>query len=143
MIKYIPNSLPICSPLTSVPPNLYPLLKNRKLLSLSLSLSLSHTHTHTTATTDAVPPPCDALIPLGLALRLSDISPFHSLLCLSLSRLGLHHRRLHGTTPKPGLQNTHETAHAIRKLPLGKAKRYLEDVLVHKQVMKNSCARKW
>lgn len=33
------------------------------------------------------------------------------------------------------LQNTRETAHAIRKLPLIKAKRYLEDVLVHKQAI--------
>ncbi|KAK3040849.1 hypothetical protein RJ639_029193, partial [Escallonia herrerae] len=33
------------------------------------------------------------------------------------------------------LQNTRETAHAIRKLPLTKAKRYLEDVLVHKQAI--------
>lgn len=32
-------------------------------------------------------------------------------------------------------QNTRETAHAIRKLPLGKAKRYLEDVLAHKQAI--------
>lgn len=32
-------------------------------------------------------------------------------------------------------QNTRETAHAIRKLPLAKAKRYLEDVLVHKQAI--------
>ena len=32
-------------------------------------------------------------------------------------------------------QNTRETAHAIRKLPLLKAKRYLEDVLVHKQAI--------
>ncbi|RVW24508.1 60S ribosomal protein L17-2 [Vitis vinifera] len=31
--------------------------------------------------------------------------------------------------------NTRETAHAIRKLPLAKAKRYLEDVLVHKQAI--------
>ncbi|GMN49225.1 hypothetical protein TIFTF001_018389 [Ficus carica] len=33
------------------------------------------------------------------------------------------------------LKNTRETAFAIRKLPLGKAKRYLEDVLVHKQAI--------
>lgn len=33
------------------------------------------------------------------------------------------------------LQNTRETAHAIRKLPLTKAKRYLEDVLAHKQAI--------
>ncbi|KAK4402656.1 60S ribosomal protein L17-1 [Sesamum angolense] len=32
-------------------------------------------------------------------------------------------------------ENTRETAHAIRKLPLGKAKRYLEDVLIHKQAI--------
>ena len=32
-------------------------------------------------------------------------------------------------------QNTRETAHAIRKLPLVKAKRYLEDVLAHKQAI--------
>lgn len=35
----------------------------------------------------------------------------------------------------PLFQNTRETAHAIRKLPLAKAKRYLEDVLVHKQAI--------
>lgn len=33
------------------------------------------------------------------------------------------------------MQNTRETAFAIRKLPLGKAKRYLEDVLAHKQAI--------
>jgi len=33
------------------------------------------------------------------------------------------------------LQNTRETAFAIRKLPLVKAKRYLEDVLAHKQAI--------
>nr|KAJ0204810.1 hypothetical protein LSAT_V11C500233660 [Lactuca sativa] len=32
-------------------------------------------------------------------------------------------------------KNTRETAHAIRKMPLIKAKRYLEDVLVHKQAI--------
>ncbi|CAA7387980.1 unnamed protein product [Spirodela intermedia] len=32
-------------------------------------------------------------------------------------------------------KNTRETAHAIRKLPLGKAKRYLEDVIAHKQAI--------
>ncbi|KAH9708260.1 60S ribosomal protein L17-2 [Citrus sinensis] len=31
--------------------------------------------------------------------------------------------------------NTRETAHAIRKLPLTKAKRYLEDVMAHKQAI--------
>jgi len=32
-------------------------------------------------------------------------------------------------------QNTRETAFAIRKLPLVKAKRYLEDVIAHKQAI--------
>uniref|UniRef100_A0A0D9XBR6 Ribosomal protein L22 n=1 Tax=Leersia perrieri TaxID=77586 RepID=A0A0D9XBR6_9ORYZ len=32
-------------------------------------------------------------------------------------------------------KNTRETAFAIRKLPLGKAKRYLEDVIAHKQAI--------
>ncbi|KAG2292415.1 hypothetical protein Bca52824_039084 [Brassica carinata] len=32
-------------------------------------------------------------------------------------------------------ENTRETAHAIRKLPLNKAKRYLEDVIAHKQAI--------
>ncbi|WJZ84961.1 hypothetical protein VitviT2T_004533 [Vitis vinifera] len=32
-------------------------------------------------------------------------------------------------------KNTRETAHVIRKLPLAKAKRYLDDVLVHKQAI--------
>ncbi|XP_038984311.1 60S ribosomal protein L17-like [Phoenix dactylifera] len=32
-------------------------------------------------------------------------------------------------------KNTRETAHAIRKLPLAKARRYLEDVIVHKQAI--------
>ncbi|KAK1369761.1 Ribosomal protein L22/L17 [Heracleum sosnowskyi] len=32
-------------------------------------------------------------------------------------------------------KNTRETAHAIRKLPLIKAKRYLEDVLAHKKAI--------
>jgi large subunit ribosomal protein L17e len=33
------------------------------------------------------------------------------------------------------LQNTRETAFALRKMPLTKAKRYLEDVLAHKQAI--------
>lgn len=33
------------------------------------------------------------------------------------------------------LQNTRETAFSIRKMPLNKAKRYLEDVLAHKQAI--------
>lgn len=33
------------------------------------------------------------------------------------------------------VQNTRETAHSIRKLHLVKAKRYLEDVLAHKQAI--------
>lgn len=33
------------------------------------------------------------------------------------------------------LQNTRETAFALRKLPLTKAKRYLEDVIAHKQAI--------
>ncbi|KAK8940002.1 60S ribosomal protein L17 [Platanthera guangdongensis] len=32
-------------------------------------------------------------------------------------------------------KNTRETAHALRKLPLAKAKRYLEDVMAHKQAI--------
>lgn len=32
-------------------------------------------------------------------------------------------------------QNTRETAHAVRKLALAKAKRYLEDVMAHKQAI--------
>ncbi|KAH0461829.1 hypothetical protein IEQ34_009404 [Dendrobium chrysotoxum] len=32
-------------------------------------------------------------------------------------------------------KNTRETAHALRKLPLAKAKRYLEDVIAHKQAI--------
>ncbi|CAL9086333.1 unnamed protein product [Musa textilis] len=35
----------------------------------------------------------------------------------------------------PFTTNTRETAHAIRKLPLAKAKRYLEDVIAHKQAI--------
>ncbi|XP_021984829.2 60S ribosomal protein L17-2-like, partial [Helianthus annuus] len=36
-------------------------------------------------------------------------------------------------------KNTRETAHAIRKLPLIKDKRYLEDVLAHKQAIPFTC----
>ena len=32
-------------------------------------------------------------------------------------------------------KNTRKTAHVIGKLPLAKAKRYLDDVLVHKQAI--------
>ncbi|KAG6521432.1 hypothetical protein ZIOFF_018551 [Zingiber officinale] len=32
-------------------------------------------------------------------------------------------------------KNTQETAHAVRKLPLSKAKRYLQDVIAHKQAI--------
>ncbi|RVW99318.1 60S ribosomal protein L17-2 [Vitis vinifera] len=41
----------------------------------------------------------------------------------------------HWTPASCPTRNTRETAHAIRKLPLAKAKRYLEDVLVHKQAI--------
>ncbi|KAL5571425.1 hypothetical protein UlMin_021022 [Ulmus minor] len=37
------------------------------------------------------------------------------------------------------LQNTRETAFTIRKLPLKKAKKYLEDVLAHKQAIPLCC----
>nr|GMC82287.1 60S ribosomal protein L17-2 [Ipomoea batatas] len=40
-----------------------------------------------------------------------------------------------GSDLRVHFKNTRETAHAIRKLPLDKAKRYLEDVLVHKQAI--------
>ncbi|EOX99885.1 Ribosomal protein L22p/L17e family protein isoform 1 [Theobroma cacao] len=39
------------------------------------------------------------------------------------------------TAKDPVNDNTRETAFAIRKLPLGKAKRYLEDVMAHKQAI--------
>ena len=44
-------------------------------------------------------------------------------------------RQVHARFPIFYLQNTRETAFAIRKLALGKAKRYLEDVLAHKQAI--------
>ncbi|KAM0026142.1 putative ribosomal protein L22/L17 [Helianthus debilis subsp. tardiflorus] len=37
------------------------------------------------------------------------------------------------------IANTRETAHAIRKLPLIKEMRYLEDVLAHKQAVPFTC----
>ncbi|KAL8464635.1 hypothetical protein ACS0TY_034219 [Phlomoides rotata] len=40
-----------------------------------------------------------------------------------------------GSDLRVHFKNTRETAHAIRKLPLLKAKRYLEDVLAHKQAI--------
>ncbi|KAL8253558.1 hypothetical protein R6Q59_031779 [Mikania micrantha] len=40
-----------------------------------------------------------------------------------------------GSNLRCHFKNTRETAHAIRKLPLIKAKRYLEDVLAHKQAI--------
>ncbi|XP_027098030.2 large ribosomal subunit protein uL22y-like [Coffea arabica] len=40
-----------------------------------------------------------------------------------------------GSDLRVHFKNTRETAHAIRKLPLAKAKRYLEDVLAHKQAI--------
>ncbi|KAK6143238.1 hypothetical protein DH2020_023586 [Rehmannia glutinosa] len=40
-----------------------------------------------------------------------------------------------GSDLRVHFKNTRETAHAIRKLPLVKAKRYLEDVLAHKQAI--------
>ncbi|CAL5421142.1 unnamed protein product [Camellia sinensis] len=42
---------------------------------------------------------------------------------------------INGSCDGIGSRNTRETAHAIRKLPLTKAKRYLEDVLAHKQAI--------
>ncbi|KAI4340643.1 hypothetical protein MLD38_025456 [Melastoma candidum] len=40
-----------------------------------------------------------------------------------------------GSDLRVHFKNTRETAFAIRKLPLAKAKRYLEDVLAHKQAI--------
>ncbi|CAL5372983.1 unnamed protein product [Camellia sinensis] len=40
-----------------------------------------------------------------------------------------------GSDLRVHFKNTRETAHAIRKLPLSKAKSYLEDVLAHKQAI--------
>ncbi|XP_010523584.1 PREDICTED: 60S ribosomal protein L17-2 [Tarenaya hassleriana] len=40
-----------------------------------------------------------------------------------------------GSDLRVHFKNTRETAHAIRKLPLVKAKRYLEDVIAHKQAI--------
>nr|GMD42520.1 60S ribosomal protein L17-2 [Ipomoea batatas] len=40
-----------------------------------------------------------------------------------------------GSDLRVHFKNTREIAHAIRKLPLTKAKRYLEDVLAHKQAI--------
>ncbi|OMO88183.1 Ribosomal protein L22/L17 [Corchorus olitorius] len=40
-----------------------------------------------------------------------------------------------GSDLRVHFKNTRETAFAIRKLPLGKAKRYLEDVIAHKQAI--------
>ncbi|KAI4336591.1 hypothetical protein L6164_015101 [Bauhinia variegata] len=40
-----------------------------------------------------------------------------------------------GSDLRVHFKNTRETAHAIRKLPLVKAKRYLEDVVAHKQAI--------
>ncbi|XP_068664503.1 large ribosomal subunit protein uL22y-like [Aristolochia californica] len=40
-----------------------------------------------------------------------------------------------GSDLRVHFKNTRETAQAIRKLPLVKAKRYLEDVIVHKQAI--------
>ena len=56
------------------------------------------------------------------------------LLSLFYSEL-YHFPRLETLPFKLYLQNTRETAFAIRKLPLVKAKRYLEDVLAHKQAI--------
>jgi len=54
--------------------------------------------------------------------------PFH--LCISyasfLQQARGSHLRVH-------FKNTRETAFALRKMELGKAKRYLEDVLAHKR----------
>ncbi|KAJ9174037.1 hypothetical protein P3X46_017110 [Hevea brasiliensis] len=40
-----------------------------------------------------------------------------------------------GSDLRVHFKNTRETAHALRKLPLAKAKRYLEDVMAHKQAI--------
>ncbi|KAM3307754.1 60S ribosomal protein L17-1 [Capsicum chacoense] len=40
-----------------------------------------------------------------------------------------------GSALRVHFKNTRETAHALRKMPLNKAKSYLEDVLVHKQAI--------
>ncbi|CAI9767370.1 unnamed protein product [Fraxinus pennsylvanica] len=40
-----------------------------------------------------------------------------------------------GSDLRVHFKNTRETAHALRKMPLSKAKRYLEDVLAHKQAI--------
>ncbi|KAJ8439151.1 hypothetical protein Cgig2_027077 [Carnegiea gigantea] len=51
-----------------------------------------------------------------------------------ISRVGIE-ASLNNESAYSGCKNTRETAFAIRKLPLAKAKRYLEDVLAHKQAI--------
>ncbi|KAH0878641.1 hypothetical protein HID58_066035 [Brassica napus] len=51
------------------------------------------------------------------------------------SFLTLHSCKARGADLRVHFKNTRETAHAIRRLPLNKAKRYLEDVIAHKQAI--------
>ncbi|RWW65474.1 hypothetical protein BHE74_00027215 [Ensete ventricosum] len=50
-------------------------------------------------------------------------------------RVGMKTAKAMGHDLRVHFKNTRETAHAIRKLPLSKAKRYLEDVIAHKQAI--------
>ncbi|GKB31313.1 60S ribosomal protein L17-2-like protein [Tanacetum coccineum] len=58
----------------------------------------------------------------------------------SLADLGINHTaNMSRGWNENLLKNTYETAHALRKMSLIKAKRYLEDVLVHKQAIPFTC----
>ncbi|RZB73331.1 60S ribosomal protein L17-1 isoform B [Glycine soja] len=86
------------------------------------------------------------LIEDGYPLYIKQISAICALVFLPPSAVALlqpcgrRRRRSHackarGADLRVHFKNTRETAFAIRKLPLVKAKRYLEDVLAHKQAI--------
>ncbi|KAH0984563.1 hypothetical protein GBA52_011740 [Prunus armeniaca] len=61
-------------------------------------------------------------------------SPTRRLLLL-LPPINSNACKARGSDLRVHFKNTRETAHAIRKMQLGKAKSYLEDVLAHKQAI--------
>ncbi|PHU15505.1 60S ribosomal protein L17-1 [Capsicum chinense] len=67
----------------------------------------------------------------GLVMRRDTDAPVRR--CERLALDGF--KRGRGRPKKYWRENTRETAHALRKMPLNKAKSYLEDVLVHKQAI--------
>ncbi|KAL0664178.1 hypothetical protein Bca4012_101016 [Brassica carinata] len=80
---------------------------------------------------------CSRYLPLAAAMVKYSQEPDNQTKCKSPFSLARLEDPILGFTSRESelVINTRETAHAIRKLPLLKAKRYLEDVIAHKQAI--------